>query len=230
MYKITNIISKNEKLIAVRHPHWIYLVQGVVWFVLIAGIGIMADALLYRYAGSIIPPGTSWFYFDWGIFKVNQYQTPISLFGIITGTVVMLPHLLTYIATVIALTDKRFIYKKGLIFVIIDQIDLEDIRAEYVDHGYLGWLLGYASIRFDCRFIKDVRLPAIANPYSLVKATHNVRYKHPHIIEYGQDEFERDLERIDEEGQRYSRSGQFMKLKEKMATNFRKAAQKIVKK
>jgi len=225
MKKIAKIINPNEKVIAVRRPHWIYLAWGVFWFILMSGIGIMADELLFRYAGSVIPPETLWFNVDWGIVQISRHGTPIPLFGIATGLAVMLPYFLTYISTVIVLTGERFIHKTGLIFVQIVQVDLEDIRAEHVDHGYLGWLIGYATIRFDCRFIEDVRLPAIAKPYALIKATHNVRYKHPQI-EYEQDEFERDLQMIDEDHHRYSRAERFKVLKQRMGSSFHKAAEK----
>jgi hypothetical protein len=88
------------------------------------------------------------------------------------------------------------VLKTGLIFVEIDQVDLEDIRAEHVHHGLLGWLLHYGSIRLDCRFIHDVKIPAIGNPYRFVEASHNARLKHPRIA-YGEDEFSSNLKLIE---------------------------------
>lgn len=229
MIKIENIINSNEKVIAVRHPHWIYMVEGVSWFLLIAGIGIYADMLLFRYAGSVIAPGTSWFDFDWGIIHISSSQTPISLISVLTGAMVMIPFLLIYISGLVILTDRRLIRKAGLFFVQIDQLDLEDIRGEHINHGYLGWLLGYASIRFDSRFIEDLRMPAFAKPHVFVKATHNMRRKNPKIS-YEEADFEKDVHRLDEDYNRATSAARLRVLKQRMNSSFRKVAKKPVKK
>ena len=78
----------------------------------------------------------------------------------------------------------------------IEQVDLDDIRAEHVYHGWLGWLLGYGRVRLDCRLVDDVWLPAMRDPYRLIKASHMARMRHPEI-QYNQEDLASNVERIE---------------------------------
>lgn len=220
-----NLISPREKLISIRPPHWIYLLQGIFWVVLLTIIGLIVDYLLYYHAGSRISPLTSWFEVDFWFVRLDEDTTLIPFFFFLTGLAVFWPYFLTYISHVIVLTDQRIIHKKGLIFVHVDQVDLEDIRAEHVDHGILGWFIGYGTIRLNCRFIEDVFLPAIERPYRLIKALHNTRFKDS-SIEYHEDMFKSDLNLIDQEQQKASRKGKFKDLKHRFKSSLGKSSHK----
>lgn len=223
MNKLTKLIGQNERLISLRRPHWIYLAQGFFWLVLMTAIGFLIEFVLFKYVGSkilydgglLLDINLRWLTFD-------QYFTPFPLLMFGVGMAVFLPYFLIYISTEIALTSLRIIHKRGLIFVNVDQVDLEDIRAEHVDHGILGWFIGYGAVRLDCRFIDDVQLPAIADPYKLVKASHNARLKNPGI-NYGEAEFSKDAERVKTAEQENARREKMARLRAKMKASFRKA-------
>lgn len=102
-------------------------------------------------------------------------------------------------------------------------MDLEDIRAESVYHGFMGWFLGYGRIRLDCRFLQDVKLPAIRKPYRFVRSSHHARLKHG-SIDYNEDEFAKNSEHI-EKKQTENHPKQKMKtLRDTIKSSFQKSA------
>lgn len=188
---VRKIINTDEKLLSISRPHWIYLFEGILAFASLTLLGLITDFFFYMYVGSHAVR----FDIDLWVVQFNELNTPIPwIFGI-TGFAIFYPLFLAYISAEVGLTNQRIIYKRNLIFIEIEQVDLEDIRAEHVFHGWFGWLLGYGKIRLDCRFVDDVRLPAIRNPYRLIKAMHTARMRNPNI-DYTNEMLTTNLERI----------------------------------
>lgn len=176
MAYVHKVISPQEKILVIARPHWIYLAEGLLFLIGMVIAGFVADYYLYQ-----LMAGNRIMTFDQGLFQYipSPFIIP-GLFGII-GLGIFWPLLLVYASAEVGLTDQRIIYKKGLFFIEIDQVDLEDIRAEQVHHGWLGWMLKYGKVHLDCRFVGDVWLPAIAKPYRLLKTIHIARMRHPDI-------------------------------------------------
>lgn len=192
MNYVHKVIGADEHLMLVTRLHWIYLVEAFFWLLFFIALGQAVDFSLWYYAGSKIFSYNIDLYF----IQFNEVRTPIPwLFGL-TGLAIFTPLFLTYISTEIGLTDRRIIHKKGLIMIEVQQVELEDIRGEQVHHGWLGWLLGYGRLHFDCRFIHDVYLPATYDPYRLVKAVHTARMRHDKIP-YSVQDLDLDVVRID---------------------------------
>lgn len=192
MSYVTKVLSSNERLLTVTGLHWIYFAEGLFWLVLLTSAGFLTEYFLYTKAG--VYSGGAEIDLYW--FKFSMIRTPIPIIGFGAGMAVFLPLLVQYVSSEIGLTSQRIIHKSGLFFIKIEQVDLEDIAAENVIHGWFGWILGYGRLRFDCRFVHDMYLPAIRDPYRLVKASHIARMKHPEI-NYGAKELNDSLEKIE---------------------------------
>lgn len=216
MSYVSKAISDEERLISLARAHWIYVLTGFFWLGLFVGIGMAVD---YKFQG-FLGQFTYDFLINLRFGYISGGLSPVSVLMTIIGLMAAWPFFRVYITTEIGLTNTRIIYKTGLLFVEVDQVDLEDIRAENVYHGLLGWLLGYGSIRLDCRFIEDVKLPAIRNPYRFVKASHNARIKHPNMA-YGEDEFAGHIVGI--ERQQYSNTPK-ERLKNMVKVSFQKSS------
>ncbi len=168
-----SIIGPDERLIMICRLHWIYLAQGIAWLILWSVIGFGLDHMLWTYFGNYIP----FYNREFMGYFINYWSSPIKWMFVAAGLVFVSSYFLKLISSEVALTSKRLIYKTGFLFVDLQEIELEEVKGEKVHHGILGWLLGYGRIEFDCRFIGDVFLPAIANPYRLMKAVHRARSK-----------------------------------------------------
>lgn len=198
MSYIRKVTGANEKLVLITRLHWIYLFEAFAWLFLLTAVGFILDFILWKYAGSKFLYSPLFENIHIFGYQFSQYLTPIPIMFALTGLAVFWPLFTTYISTEVGLTDRRIIHKRGLIMIEVQQVELEDIRGEQVHHGWLGWLLGYGKLHFDCRFIDDVYLPAIRDPYRLVKAVHTARMRHENIP-YTVDDLDSDIIRIDQQ-------------------------------
>jgi hypothetical protein len=219
MSYIRKVIGNDEKLLATFRPHWIYFLEGLLALGALSAIGFLIDYYLYAF----FTHNAVKFNVDLYFLVFNERFTPIPWIFVFTGFAIFIPLFLVWISTEVGLTNQRIIHKRGLIFIQIDQADLEDIRGEHVIHGWFGWLLGYGRVRLDCRFVEDILLPALSNPYKLVKASHSARLKNP-AIEYGHDEFWANMEKIERARSEAREKSKLNMLKQKMKGNFGKAS------
>lgn len=194
MSYVQKIIAADEKILSITHLHWIYVVEGIFWLLLFLILGRITDHYLWILTGS---NEIGFFKLDFWVFHFDERRMPVTwLFGM-AGFVIFLPLFLKYVSVEVGLTDKRVIYKKGLILIQVQQVDLIDMRSENVNHGWLGWLLGYGRLHLDCRFIGDLHLPAVVKPYHLVRAIHVARMRHPGF-DYEEEDLERDINALEQ--------------------------------
>jgi hypothetical protein len=171
MAYIQKIIGPDEKLAGIGRLHWIYLAQGLLLFSFSICLGMIAENILL-YGMKIIPASFQTSTIITTLLAISDRLMPIAVF---IGTVIFLLYLAKVISTEIGLTNRRVVFKQGLIFVKVREIDIEEIRGENLDMGYFGRILGYGYLNFDCRFIGDVRLPAMSRAEQFLKALHKMR-------------------------------------------------------
>ena len=164
---IDRVVGPDEKLIGIVSVHWIYALKGGLWF-----LGLF---LAGRYGYSLLTEL---------LVMYPQLQTNAAImifanwfFWICTaiGALLCLFYIVMYLTTELGLTTQRVIYKRGWLMVDTKESDLEEIKAADVDNGIWGRFLTYGYIRFDARFVENVTLPAINDPYRFVKALNEAR-------------------------------------------------------
>ncbi len=171
MAYVQKIISKEEELHGIARLHWIYIIQGVVWFMAMAGFGWLVSYLAKQglmmtasAAGSTMLPDLFLGALDW-----------VTLFCLGGGFFLFMLFVIKVLFTEIGISNRRVIYKTGMVFIKVQQIDLEEIRGENIDLGWFGRFLGYGFIELDCRFIGDIKLPAIERPERFIRGLHALR-------------------------------------------------------
>lgn len=170
---IRHIRDSNEHILVLARIHWIYTFTGFLWFAVFVLAGMWLDQLLWNYFGSSIPFSAQ----DILGLRLGP-KTPIMTIMLgATGAMIFLIHWVKVLGTEVGVTDQRIIYKSGLIFVEVEELDIIEIRAEHIEHGFFGRFLGYGHLRLDSRFVGDVYLPAMKRPHRIVKAIHTVRKK-----------------------------------------------------
>ncbi len=170
---LKRVVGEEEKLICNACLHWIYVLTGLVWLFLCAAGGYVADLFLWQHFGSQAPDHQI------KIFMLVFGSRYPWIFWMMTalGVVIALIHILKVVATEIALTDQRLVFKKGLLFVDVQEIDLAEIRAENINHGMLGRFLYYGEVHLDSRFVGDIYLPALSKPHQFLRELHRARRK-----------------------------------------------------
>ncbi len=178
MAYVPNIVGRDEKLIGIARLHWIYIVSATAWFLGLTYIGTLMQGAVERFAIYISQTINSVYVMSM-LMKIGD-NALMAMMAI--GGFILLFNVLKVIATEVGLTNRRIIYKSGLIFVKVRETDLEEIRGESLDLGNFGRMLNYGAINLDCRFIGDVKLPYIGRAETFLKALHAQRAKTQDVL------------------------------------------------
>jgi hypothetical protein len=168
---IERTCAPDEEVLIISRMHWFFLFVGLGWFLLLVIAGAGINEIIWTYLESSIPA------YDRTIFGIQLNSRGIILQWFFTGlgALIFLHYCLTYYTTKVALTDKRVIIRRGFIVVKVRELDLDEIKSEHVRHGLFGRFLDYGEIHFDARFVGDVSVPDIAQPYRFLRACHEAR-------------------------------------------------------
>lgn len=173
---IRQSLADDEELVHVAQFHWFYTVQAlfnVVFGIVLAAIIIVAaiklEPMVFRsvdYDGlsfieriRVIHPGIkilAFFIFVMGLFKYAHMM-------IIKAT------------TEIAVTNKRLVYKRGLIARYVGEINVDRIEGVNVLQGVLGRIFNYGRIMVRGMGIGEIVLPSIEDPLKFRKAIEKAR-------------------------------------------------------
>lgn len=164
---IDRIVGPDEDLIGILSVHWIYGAKGILWMAAFTSLGLFIDGQV----GALIAGEERYA----GIVALDVLSHYAFMTSTIIGVIIMLFYIVMMLTTELGLTDKRVIYKRGWIAVDVKESDLEEIKAADIDNGILGRILNYGYVNFDARFVENVRLPAISDPYRFVKAMNEAR-------------------------------------------------------
>lgn len=171
MAYVRKILAPEEKLIGIARLHWIYVLKGLAWFLILSLAGWAMDQVITRTLYLIAETTSA----DRLSGMALNMSNNIMLFMMGGGLLIFILMVMKVFVTEVGLSNRRVLLKEGWLFVKVKQIDLEEIRGENMDLGWFGRILGYAYILLDCRFIGDVRLPAIEYPERFMRALHQTR-------------------------------------------------------
>lgn len=148
------------------HLHWIYLMAGIFWFAGFTVLGWTVDYNLWVRFGQYIPA-----------YEINASYLRIAFapgwigWGLtLGGAFILANEIIKFLTTDLIMTNKRLLYKTGFIKIKVDATDIGDILGVHIDQGWFGQFFGYGKIHLDCRFIDDVYIPYVKNPYGIMKA------------------------------------------------------------
>lgn len=174
MRMLRKILQDGEHPIGKTRLHGIYLVKGLLWFAGFAVVGQFADSTFWTYLGPYIPAyeiATPWF-----VFALEQGW--IAALFALGGFLIFAGEFVKFISTRLVVTTRRVLYKTGLIKTKLDATDISDILGIHIDQGWFGQFFGYGKLHLDCRFITDVYIPYIKNPYGVMNALEKIRKGH----------------------------------------------------
>ena len=152
---INKIVSPDEKLLGIARLHWIYLVQGIAWLL---ALGFFGGFINQLFSGAF-----------------NRIGSFVFILSLAAGLGIFVYKYIAFISTELGLTTQRCIFKRGMFWVDVREIDLEEVKSASINNGLLGRIFNYGYIFLDARFIEDIKLPAIADPYRFMKAFNEVR-------------------------------------------------------
>lgn len=169
--KFSQFLQSREELKFVDRPHWIYLLEAVIWSIIIIAIGFFAQGLIAKF---FIYPSLSENIFADGFFlTVLSLAAQIVLWGsILFSLIYFINNLIFWASTYVFSSDRRIFVKTGLIRVLVKEVSFEEIRKTDINYGLLGRFLGYGKLMMDARFVEDSNIPYTYCPEKFVKLIH----------------------------------------------------------
>ncbi|MBL3676887.1 MAG: PH domain-containing protein [Alphaproteobacteria bacterium] len=169
-FYVQESLGRGEKLIRFGRFHWIYDIQAamaVFWGAIIAGATLWGAVFLYRQTGTC-PVALVSFWgcvpaLHWGIKTLVFVLFAMGLWGCLHMMVVK-------ISTEIAVTNRRLIFKRGLVSRQVEEMNIDRIEGVEVSQGILGRILGYGRVVVHGMGIGRMVLPTMANPVVFRKA------------------------------------------------------------
>lgn len=173
---IRQSLAEDEVLVHVGHFHWFYTVSAllnVVFGVVFAGVILIAavkiEPLIFKtidYDGlglldriRVIHPGVkilAFFVFVMGLFRYAHMM-------IVKAT------------TEIAVTNKRLVYKRGLVARYVGEINVDRVEGVNVLQGIFGRIFNFGRIMVRGMGIGEIVLPSIADPLKFRRAIEKAR-------------------------------------------------------
>lgn len=176
---IRQSLSEDEELVHVARFHWFYTVSAILNIV----FGVV-------FAAAII----------WGVIELDQYLPPSLQFVVppdaglidkiraihpaikILAFIVLLLSLLKYAhmmiikaTTEIAVTNKRLVYKRGLVARYVGEMNIDRIEGVNVLQGVLGRIFNFGRVMVRGMGVGEIVLPTIDDPLKFRRAIEKAR-------------------------------------------------------
>lgn len=173
---IRQSLAEDEVLVHVAQFHWFYTVSallnaifGFILAVIILVVAVKYEPVIFSdvdYSGlswmervQVIHPGVkivAFFVFVMGMFRYAHMM-------IIKAT------------TEIAVTNKRLVYKRGLVARYVGEINVDRVEGVNVLQGVIGRIFNFGRIMVRGMGIGEIVLPSIAEPLKFRKAIEKAR-------------------------------------------------------
>lgn len=153
-------LTPDEFVVRKGEFHWVYTasacVKAGIWVVL----GFVAAGL----------------YAKFGVGKVAEAEQSkpvffLPLFGMLVGMAVFIAVMLRKWTTEIIITNRRFLYKRGVFSIMIHKLNLHEINYCNVTQSLAGNFMNYGRVYMYTHTLDDqnVYLPDIAQPHEFTK-------------------------------------------------------------
>lgn len=147
---LAKVLRPGEKILAERKLHWIIYFPVIAWLALGIIAWFSTGTILAVYFGIVAPAAGAWTF---------------ALFGCIA--LLKAPAIwLKRRATEIAVTDRRVIYKTGLIRRHTTEMNMDKVESVLVDQSVIGRFLNYGTIHIRGTGIGIENLHYISSPIS----------------------------------------------------------------
>lgn len=176
MQYIKQSLSEGEELIYGGEFHWMYNVSAVVNIV----FGVILAIMIIVFAVKMEPLMFNTVGFDqmsW-LEKIRNLHPGIkilSFFVVLMGLMRFVQMMIIKATTEIAITNKRLVYKRGLVARYVGEMNIDRIEGVNVVQGVFGRMFDYGRVMVRGMGVGEVVLPPIAAPIKFRKAIEKAR-------------------------------------------------------
>lgn len=176
---IRQSLADDEELVYVAHFHWIYtmiavfnIVFGLLFATFIIAGSIVVQPYLPHFLKFSIPPDASWLEMIRG---VNPGIKIIAFLVLVLGLFRYAHMMIIRATTEIAITNRRLVYKRGLVARYVGEMNIDRIEGVNVLQGVWGRIFNYGRVMVRGMGVGEVVLPSIEDPIKFRKAIETAR-------------------------------------------------------
>ena len=176
---IRQSLGEDEELVHVAHFHWFYTVSAVLNIVFGVGFAvgiiigaIMIQPMLPEFLRSDITPGGGWIDM---VRDVNPAIKILAFLVLVMGLFRYAQMMIVKATTEIAITNKRLVYKRGLVARYVGEMNIDRIEGVNVLQGIWGRIFNFGRIMVRGMGVGEVILPPIEDPLKFRKAIERAR-------------------------------------------------------
>ncbi|MBV6632494.1 MAG: PH domain-containing protein [Alphaproteobacteria bacterium] len=160
MSYLQETLFSGEELVHMGKFHWIYDFTAYSYLLLPALAGLAGLFYLPPLIGQYIPASMEAKYVAGGLFVV------LTLYGFLNFLVMMLRKR----ATEMVVTNRRLIFKRGLVARRTDEVNIDRIEGCNVFQSFWGRILGYGIVVVRGTGIGEIVLPVMEEPLQFRRA------------------------------------------------------------
>lgn len=174
MLYVEQSLGPDEEIVHIGQFHWMYTVNAfmaIFWGVVGSIAVIIVSVMIYKQMGWFLP-NAGW------VDEVRGLHPGLricSFVVFILGLMSFAQLMVIRATTEIAITNKRLVYKRGLIARQVGEISIDRIEGVNVLQTVLGRIFNYGRLAIRGMGVGEVVLPPIADPIAFRKAIEHAR-------------------------------------------------------
>lgn len=174
MLYVEQSLGPNEELVHIGRFHWIYTLNAfmsIFWGVVLSIVVVVGGVIVYKHFGWLLPD-TGW------IEGVRNLHPGIRIFAFIVfvlGLLGFAQMMVIKATTEIAVTNRRLVYKRGLIARHVGEISIDRIEGVNVLQSIMGRIFNYGRLAVRGMGVGEVILPSLEDPITFRKAIEQAR-------------------------------------------------------
>lgn len=152
--------SPGEDLIHVGAFHWYYDLIAFAWLVSMIVLAVAVTSFGMPFAEKMLPK----------VIKPELWLSILALAIVLNGFLRFLIMMMRKKSTEIVVTNRRLIFKRGVVARRIDEVQADRIEGCIVYQGFLGRLLGFGTVVVRGTGVGEVFLPPLRDPLTFRRA------------------------------------------------------------
>jgi uncharacterized membrane protein YdbT with pleckstrin-like domain len=174
---IRQSLTQDEELVHVAHFHWFYTMSAIFNVVFSAVLAVVIIVAAVYIEPMIFKTSTIHLANGWleTVRAVHPGVKILAFLILLMGVFRYAQMMIVKMTTEIAVTNRRLVYKRGLVARHVGEMNIDRIEGVNVLQGVLGRIFNFGSIMVRGMGIGEVVLPPIADPLKFRRAIETAR-------------------------------------------------------
>lgn len=152
--------SAGEDAIHIGQFHWYYDVIAFSWLISMIILAVLVTSFGVPFAEQFLPKSL----------KPNLFLGILALVIVLNGFLRFLVMMMRKKSTEIVITNRRLIFKRGVVARRIDEVQADRIEGCIVYQGFMGRLLGFGTVVVRGTGVGEIFLPPLRDPLAFRRA------------------------------------------------------------